>query len=59
MCETTGKAYAFVPPTLKVNAYPFGMHLRFGIKQSLGSLCEFLQAEKFARTEKMHFTQMI
>lgn len=40
MYEKTGKAYAcFVPPPLKANAYPFGVHMRFGIKQCLGSLC--------------------
>lgn len=56
-----GKAYAcFVPPPLKLNAYPFGVHVRLGIKQSLGSLyVNAFKREKFAGTEKMHFTKVI
>lgn len=43
MCETMGKACAcFMPPLRRKNAYPFAVHVRFGISRS--SLCEHFQA---------------
>lgn len=43
MHETTGKAHAyFVPPPRKRNAYPFAVHVRFGISRI--PLCEHFQA---------------
>lgn len=58
MCEKTGKPMPALP--LKGNAYPFGVHVRFGIKQSLRSLhVNAFKHEQLLRTEKMHFTKVI
>lgn len=50
----------FVPPPLKANAYPFGVHVRFEIKPSLGSLCvKVCKREMFRRTEKIDLAKLI